>query len=194
MIMGLLRGIPKVRGTVIALQSRCFRAHHSAWCRGPLRVYGWPLVVVERGGRLALGIGVRMVSDDRFNELGFGGRCSIRVGGSAVCEIGDGVGMSGTRINARSMVMIGEGTMLGAGVTIMDSDLHALPISDCLSVVKCAPVVIGRRVFVGAGAFVLKGVTIGDGAIIGAGAVVTRSIPAGAVAAGNPAIVVRMAE
>jgi len=193
--MGLLRGIPKVRGAIIALQSILFRAFHAAWCHGPLRIYGWPSVTVERGGHLVLGSGVRMISDDRFNELGFGGRCAIRVDVSAVCEIGDGVGMSGTRINARSKVVIGEGTLLGAGVTIMDSDLHALPVAASSNAdVKCAPVVIGRRVFVGAGAFVLKGVTIGDDAVVGAGAVVTRSIPAGAVAAGNPAVVVRMAE
>jgi maltose O-acetyltransferase len=33
---------------------------------------------------------------------------------------------------------------------------------------------------------VLPGVTIGDRAVIGAGSVVTRDVPAGVVAAGNP--------
>jgi acetyltransferase-like isoleucine patch superfamily enzyme len=37
----------------------------------------------------------------------------------------------------------------------------------------------------------LKGVTVGDRAVIGAGAVVTKDIPAGHVAAGNPARVIR---
>jgi galactoside O-acetyltransferase len=37
---------------------------------------------------------------------------------------------------------------------------------------------------------VLKGVTIGRGSVIGAGSVVTRSIPAGVMAAGNPAKVI----
>jgi len=38
---------------------------------------------------------------------------------------------------------------------------------------------------------VLKGVTIGDGAIIAAGAVVTKDVPAGCIAAGVPAKVVK---
>ena len=38
---------------------------------------------------------------------------------------------------------------------------------------------------------VLGGVTIGDGCVIGAGAVVTRDIPAGSVAVGNPARAIR---
>jgi acetyltransferase-like isoleucine patch superfamily enzyme len=33
----------------------------------------------------------------------------------------------------------------------------------------------------------LKGVTIGDRAVVGAGAVVTRDVPSGFIAAGNPA-------
>ena len=46
---------------------------------------------------------------------------------------------------------------------------------------------IGRNVWIGAGANILPGVSIGDGAVIGAGSVVTRDVPAGATAFGNPA-------
>lgn len=52
------------------------------------------------------------------------------------------------------------------------------------------PVEIGSDVWVGANAVILGGVTIGDGAVIGAGAVVTKSIPPGAIAVGNPAKVI----
>jgi maltose O-acetyltransferase len=41
------------------------------------------------------------------------------------------------------------------------------------------------------GVKILKGVTIGSDSVIGAGSIVTRSIPAGVVAAGNPAKVIR---
>jgi putative colanic acid biosynthesis acetyltransferase WcaF len=50
---------------------------------------------------------------------------------------------------------------------------------------------IGEDVFVGARAFVLPGVRIGAGCVIGAAAVVTRDIPAGVIAAGNPCRVLR---
>ena len=49
------------------------------------------------------------------------------------------------------------------------------------------PVSIGRNVWIGGGAIILPGITIGDDAIIGAGSVVTRDVPAGATAVGNPA-------
>ncbi|WP_047248575.1 CatB-related O-acetyltransferase [Chromobacterium subtsugae] len=57
--------------------------------------------------------------------------------------------------------------------------------------VSRGPVVIGSDVWVCSGAVVLSGVRIGDGAVIAAGAVVTRDVPPYAIAAGNPAKVVR---
>jgi phosphonate metabolism protein (transferase hexapeptide repeat family) len=50
---------------------------------------------------------------------------------------------------------------------------------------------IGHDVWIGHGAIVLPGRSIGTGAVIGAGAVVTKDIPAYAIAAGNPARVLR---
>lgn len=53
------------------------------------------------------------------------------------------------------------------------------------------PITIGADVWVGGGAIVCPGVTIGDRAVIGAGSVVTREIPPGVFAAGNPCRVIR---
>jgi acetyltransferase-like isoleucine patch superfamily enzyme len=53
-------------------------------------------------------------------------------------------------------------------------------------------IVIGDDAWLGFGVVVLDGVRIGNGAVIGANAVVTTDIPDGAIAAGNPARVVKM--
>ena len=53
------------------------------------------------------------------------------------------------------------------------------------------PITIEDGVFLGGGVIVLGGVTIGRGSVIGAGSVVTRDIPPGVIAAGNPCRVIR---
>lgn len=53
------------------------------------------------------------------------------------------------------------------------------------------PVRIGRNCWIGAGAILLPGVTIGDDSVIGAGSVVTKDVPSGVVAVGNPCRVMR---
>jgi maltose O-acetyltransferase len=53
------------------------------------------------------------------------------------------------------------------------------------------PIRIGSGVWIGGGAIVLPGVTIGDGCVIGAGSVMTRDLPPGTLAVGNPARIVR---
>jgi acetyltransferase-like isoleucine patch superfamily enzyme len=55
-------------------------------------------------------------------------------------------------------------------------------------------ITLGENVWLGAGAKVMDGVTIGDHVVVGAGAVVTGDLPAGAVAVGVPARVVRTRE
>jgi maltose O-acetyltransferase len=54
-----------------------------------------------------------------------------------------------------------------------------------------APVTIGDNVWLGGGVIVCPGVTVGANTVVGAGSVVTRDLPAGAFAAGNPCRVIR---
>ena len=53
------------------------------------------------------------------------------------------------------------------------------------------PITVEDDVWIGGGAILCPGVTIGRESVIGAGSVVTRDIPAGVVAVGNPCRVIR---
>jgi maltose O-acetyltransferase len=88
-------------------------------------------------------------------------------------------------------ITIGDHVLFGPKVGIYTSN-HAIDAAERVAGGCYAkPVVIGDRVWVGGGVTINQGVTIGDDTIIGSGSVVTRSIPAGVVAVGNPARVLR---
>lgn len=84
-------------------------------------------------------------------------------------------------------VSIGAGTQIGPAVQILTADHPRDAAERARGLEFGRPIAIGRDVWIGGGAIVLPSVSIGDGAVIGAGAVVTRDVPAGATAYGNPA-------
>jgi serine O-acetyltransferase len=84
-------------------------------------------------------------------------------------------------------VVIGETAMIGEGCTIYQG--VTLGGTSLAKGAKRHPT-LGRGVIVGAGAKVLGGFTVGDGAKVGSNAVVTKPVPAGATAVGNPARIV----
>jgi acetyltransferase-like isoleucine patch superfamily enzyme len=89
-------------------------------------------------------------------------------------------------------ITIGEDALIGSDVWIYDSDFHELdPARRRGGTPRTAPVVLERNVFIGDGVRILKGVTVGEDSVVGAGSVVTSSLPAGVIAAGNPARVIR---
>ena len=85
------------------------------------------------------------------------------------------------------LVAIGDDTTISLEVIVLAHDAST---KRTTGRARVARVDIGSRVFVGARAIILPGVAIGDDAIVGAGSVVVRDIPAGAIAAGNPARVI----
>ncbi|MEU0985774.1 sugar O-acetyltransferase [Streptomyces sp. NPDC005953] len=56
---------------------------------------------------------------------------------------------------------------------------------------KGEPITIGDNVWLGGGVIVCPGVSIGENTVVGAGSVVTKDLPAGVLAVGNPARVIR---
>lgn len=85
-----------------------------------------------------------------------------------------------------SHIYIGDNTMLGPNVTLASAG-HPVcpPLREKAYQFNC-PVKIGKNCWLGAGVIAVPGVTIGDNTVIGAGSVVTKDIPSGVVAVGNP--------
>jgi acetyltransferase-like isoleucine patch superfamily enzyme len=160
-------------------------------------IIGRPGINRKRGSEIYLGRGVTLCSSGMANPVAdCSARCRLAtLAKEAQLNLHDGVGLSSTLICCAIRVEIGEGTQIGGGAMIFDTDFHprgkdGMWLTDPVAVAK--PVVIGRRCFIGARAIILKGVTIGDGSVVGAGSVVTKPVPAGVIVAGNPATVVKI--
>jgi acetyltransferase-like isoleucine patch superfamily enzyme len=144
-------------------------------------------------GAVVLGEGVQF--GWKASPLFYSGYCHVEVSTDrSRIEIGDRTEFNNNLLLKceGAGIRIGHDGLFGAHVEIFDSDFHDLhPNRRRGGSQKTAPVEIGDNVFVGMGARILKGATIGSDSVIGAGAVVTGAIPAGVVAAGNPARAIR---
>jgi maltose O-acetyltransferase len=88
-------------------------------------------------------------------------------------------------------ITIGDDTRIGPGVQLL-TPTHPLEATSRREGWESAePISIGRNTWLGGAVVVCPGVTVGDDTVVGAGAVVTRDLPAGVLAVGNPARVVR---
>lgn len=111
----------------------------------------------------------------------------------------------GCEINAVNRVEIGKDTAIATNVTIIDNNTHPLNPDDRRYMRHTphgsnerqnqhsanAPIIIGENVWIGSNARIQKGVKIGDNSIIAANSVVTHDVPVNAIAAGNPAKIVK---
>ena len=88
-------------------------------------------------------------------------------------------------------IYVGDNTMFGPNVTLATAGHPVLPELREKGYQFNIPIHIGKNCWIGAGSVILPGVTVGDGSVIGAGSVVTKDIPSGVVAVGNPCRVLR---
>lgn len=114
------------------------------------------------------------------------------------CDYGDGISIgSRTFINFNCTMLdgapiaVGDECLLAAGVQLITATHPVDPGPRRKAVEQALPVTVGDGVWLAAGALVCPGVTIGENTVVGAGAVVTRSLPGGVVAYGNPARAIR---
>ena len=124
--------------------------------------------------------------------------CWLTLAAEARIEIGAGCFLNrGTMLAALEAIEIGDHVMFANNCFVGDSDHRyddpARPITHQGFVAR-GPVRIGSNCWFGVNCVVTGGVEIGERAVIGANSVVTQDIPAGVIAAGVPAKVIREIE
>ncbi len=185
------------------------RAENHSCNRIPIKVAHKASVNVNAKGKIVLGSKAQLIFGDAYGKkfcrsslLTLGENSLLQVDepfhifdnariyirSNAQLILGGGYISSDAVIVCTQRIELGKGVAIADGVVIRDSDEHDI-LRD--GYVRTKPVKIGDHVWIGHGVTILKGVTIGDGAIIGAGSVVTRDVPAGCVAVGNPAKIVK---
>lgn len=144
-----------------------------------MEIFGWPVsigdyttLIATTDKRLRL---TSWMANGKSGKVEIGRHCLI-------CP--------GTRIMSATEITIGNDCMLAQNVCITDADWHDL-YDRSQAIGSTEAIKIGNNVWVGDSAIIGKGVHIGDNAVIGAGAIVMKDIPANAIAAGNPASVIK---
>jgi len=165
--------------------------------RGEYAVLGSSAWLRTRAGEIAvvLGIGDNRIREETFQEcLRAGVACPSFIhpasAVSASARLSDGCTvMAGAVINAGAE--LGPGVIVNSG-SVVEHDCrvgrfaHISPNATLTGAAR-----LGAFAHLGAGATVLPGIEVGEASIIGAGAVVVSAVPAGVVAFGVPARVVR---
>jgi acetyltransferase-like isoleucine patch superfamily enzyme len=183
----LVRLVGRIAEAPVWLRSRLMAVYWLRQCDtvGPkTRTFFKPHI--HNRGRIDIGRGVRLNSNWAPLELVTGPQGRI--------EIEDGVYINyGTLVSAQERVRIGANVMVGNYSIIADTDIPGIAEPPGAPVMKARPVEIGEGAWLAARVTVLPGARIGAGAVIAAGSVVAGEIPAGAVAGGIPARVLKSA-
>lgn len=146
-----------------------------------LHYYGYSHVLPRQS--MKLGRDVRLAPNSSFRN---GERIEL---GDQV-QVGEYSALWAGRSTA--WIRVGARTTFGPGcfVTAADYGLAAgTKITDQEMIER--DVIIGPDCWIGTKTVITAGVTLGEGCVIGAGSVVTKDVPAGAIAAGVPARVLR---
>ena len=114
------------------------------------------------------------------------------------CDWGDGIRIGDrcfvnsncTMLDGAS-ISIGDECLLAAGVQLITATHPIDPAARRAAWERALPITLADGVWLGAAVLVCPGVTIGENTVVGAGSVVTRDLPGGVIAYGNPARIAR---
>lgn len=142
----------------------------------------------QRDGVLCFGDGVSIYAQTRLvlGDVVADPSVGIHIGARTIVNVGG-------YLSGEGGLEIGEDVLIGPHVKLLSAG-HAIDEGDVVIArnrITRARIVVEDGAWIGAGAIILEGVTIGRGAVVAAGALVRQDVPAGMVAAGMPARLIR---
>lgn len=138
------------------------------------KFYGFPKIFRTTGSKIIIGDNFEARSWWFSNPLGINHPLILCTWSkNAKIFIGNDVGISGGSIVSNDKITIGDRVLIGANVSIIDTDFHPLKGNKRYSKenIKSKQVKIGTDAFIGMNANILKGVMISEGQIVPAGEV-----------------------
>ena len=143
-----------------------------------------------------------------LGEVEIGGNCSLgfRLGGyhrggcielqartkDSKIKIGNNVATNNNiMFCAANYIEIGDDTLIGQYVTIMDHEAHGIAPDKRREVGEIGQVIVGKNVWIGNNVSILKNSEIGDNSIIATGAVVSGKFPSNVIIGGVPAKIIK---
>lgn len=155
-------------------------------------VDGMPKVHMAKGAKIILGDDVTLISRERHNPLLRQKMILKATTPDSVIQLHDHVGLSGCSLISSTSISIGEYTIIGPDTVVFDAAGHHYNPTTGWRVRTMRtgnPISIGKKCFIGSRCIIMGGVTIGDNCVVSAGTVVSKDIPAGHIACGNPAVI-----
>lgn len=95
-------------------------------------------------------------------------------------------------ICAANYIEIGDNTLIGQNVTIMDHEAHGIQPEERRKVGIIGYIIIGQNVWLGNNVTILKNSEIGENSIVATGAVVSGKFPANVIIGGIPAKIIKV--
>ncbi|WP_290990735.1 acyltransferase [Hyphomicrobium sp.] len=172
----------EVRDDVLALLRARWHLRNATSVGERVRV--WGRVIVRNAGTMVIGQRASLSSTAVPIQLSTEPNGKLEIGARTFMNYG-------CSISATKLISIGPDCKIGMDVLIMDNDYHQIDPTKRGVRPASAPVILEENVWLGARVIVLSGVTIGADSVVAAGSVVTRDIPPGCVAAGQPARVIK---
>jgi len=191
----IIKVIRKLRITLLSIYTRAYLRAVGVELGRNVKLGCPPTVFRNKSARIVLADGVCLAGGTLQNKVCTAGMVIAADAPGACVFIGAFSGISCSVIYAVDKITIGKNVNIGAGCRIYDTDFHPVSMESRrihdVSKIKTAAVVIEDDVWLAANVTVLKGVTIGKGSVIATGSVVVNNIPAGVIAGGVPAKVLK---